>query len=242
VAVGQAVETLRHNVLASWRQKAPQSNPRACTVRAEGPKVGFVLIVASTESPASARGNQGDYEVFGAVRAGLCCRRAQADSDRFGRRSRYLWFRDQNASPGDALLAASACRGSAQKETERRARNDRLRGVPVFMCGCRIQRAMWRSRQARSASAGGAHGDLVQGVSCRRKRIVRPTGRQRLVGQTAWGGPLANVRRPVPRRSPAFTGWRKKRHWPAGGSSLRVRVVGRWHGRQRFDPQLQVDR
>jgi hypothetical protein len=148
------------STLGSWQWKAPPASARASAVRAAGSRrgLGRSLLQGSTSFPGRWPGDTG---VFGEARVGLCCRRAHADSDDFGR-------------PGRRSRALDQTRRSRVPRPfgewgRRGTRNGRSGEVLTFVQCARpfvwLQKSGSdaRSRQASPVAAGGAHGGLAQG-------------------------------------------------------------------------------
>jgi hypothetical protein len=149
-----------HSALDSSQLKAPSAPPRASAVRAAGSRrsLGWRLDRGSSSSRG---GSLDDKGVLGGVRVGLCCRRAHADSEDFGRQGRCPRALE--------LPRRSRVPEPLGEPGWRSARNAASDEVLTFVQCARpfvwLQKSGSgvRSRQASPVAAGGGHGDLAQG-------------------------------------------------------------------------------
>jgi hypothetical protein len=104
----------RHSALGSWRWKAPPASAKASAVRAAGSRwgLGRWLFRGSSSFSGTLPYDEGVLE---GARVGLCCRRAHADSDDFGRLGRFSWVPDST----QPLMKPGAFRGLGTEESQK---------------------------------------------------------------------------------------------------------------------------
>jgi hypothetical protein len=138
----------RHSTLGSCQWKAPPASSKASAVRAAGLRRGLGRLFLRGGS--SSRGRRlDDKGVLGEARVGLCCRRAHADSDDFGRWGRR--FRVLDSTPPLVKTRGPSGHRARKSQKWRFRRGSDVRSVcPVF----RVVAEVRKRRQVQASSAG----------------------------------------------------------------------------------------